>query len=165
MQTAVARSPERCLAVTSFLPPKPGEVSPAVVAPLLRYRTIPTSMRRINRQLNPPTQVSERCSARTCETRSTAYILWLYFWSAIRFMPQAILKWGNSLAFRIPAAIAKQMEIAEGEEVEFYIDGKRLVIEKAAKMPKFTHQDLLKSLRKAKKDLIDLGTPRGKEIL
>ena len=80
-------------------------------------------------------------------------------------MPQAILKWGNSLAFRIPAAIAKQMEIGEGEEVEFYIDGKRLVVEKAAKTPRFTQQDLLKSLRKMKKDLIDLGTPRDKEIL
>jgi antitoxin ChpS len=80
-------------------------------------------------------------------------------------MSQAILKWGNSLAFRIPAAIAKQMEIGEGEEVEFHIDGKRLVVEKAAKMPRFTQQDLLKSLRKMKKGLIDLGSPQGKEIL
>jgi antitoxin component of MazEF toxin-antitoxin module len=80
-------------------------------------------------------------------------------------MSQAILKWGNSLAFRIPAAIAKQMEIGEGEEVEFYIDGKRLVVEKAAKMPRFTQHDLLKSLRKMKKGLIELGIPRGKEIL
>ena len=80
-------------------------------------------------------------------------------------MSQAILKWGNSLAFRIPAAIARQMEIGEGQEVEFYIEGKRLVVEKAAKMPRFTQQDLLKSLRKMKKGLIDLGTPQGKEIL
>ncbi len=80
-------------------------------------------------------------------------------------MSQAILKWGNSLAFRIPAAIAKQMEIGEGEEVEFYIDGKRLVVEKAAKVPRFTQQDLVKSLRRMKKGLIELGTPRGKEIL
>ena len=80
-------------------------------------------------------------------------------------MSQAILKWGNSLAFRVPAAIAKQMEIGEGDEVEFHIDGQRLVIEKAAQMPKFTHRDLLKSLRKAKKGLVDLGPPRGGEIL
>ena len=80
-------------------------------------------------------------------------------------MSQTILKWGNSLAFRIPAAIAKQMEIGEGEEVEFYIDGKRLVVEKAAKMPRFTQQDLLKSLRKMKKGLVDLGAPQGKEVL
>lgn len=85
--------------------------------------------------------------------------------STRRVMSQAILKWGNSLAFRIPAAIAKQMEIGEGEEVEFYVDGRRLVVEKAAKIPRFTQQDLLKSLRKMKKGLIDLGSPQGKEIL
>ena len=80
-------------------------------------------------------------------------------------MAQSILKWGNSLAFRIPAAIAKQMEIEEGAEVEFRIDGQRLVIEKAAEMPRFTHQDLVKALRKAKRSLVELGNPRGKEIL
>jgi hypothetical protein len=35
-------------------------------------------------------------------------------------------------------AIAKQMDINEGAEVAFHIDGKRLVIEKAEKIPKFT---------------------------
>jgi antitoxin component of MazEF toxin-antitoxin module len=80
-------------------------------------------------------------------------------------MSQAILKWGNSLAFRIPAAIAKQMEIAEGAEVEFRVDGKRLIVEKATEVPNFTHWDLVKALRKARRGLIDLGTPRGKEIL
>ncbi len=80
-------------------------------------------------------------------------------------MAQTILRWGNSLAFRIPAAIARQMQIDEGAEVEFRVDGKRLVIEKADEVPKFTHQELVKSLRKAKKNLIDLGSPRGKEIL
>jgi antitoxin component of MazEF toxin-antitoxin module len=78
---------------------------------------------------------------------------------------QPILKWGNSLAFRIPSAIAKQMDINEGAEVAFHIDGKRLVIEKADKAPTFTHRDLVKALRKAKKNLVDLGVPRGKEIL
>jgi antitoxin component of MazEF toxin-antitoxin module len=80
-------------------------------------------------------------------------------------MAQTILKWGNSLAFRIPAAIARQIQIDEGAQVEFRVDGKRLVIEKADEAPKFTHQELVKALRKAKKNLIDLGGPRGKEIL
>jgi antitoxin component of MazEF toxin-antitoxin module len=78
---------------------------------------------------------------------------------------QAVLKWGNSLAFRIPSAIAKQMNIVEGAEVEFRIDGERLIIEKAGEAPRFTHQDLVKALKKAKRELVDLGSPRGKEIL
>lgn len=80
-------------------------------------------------------------------------------------MSQTIVKWGNSLAFRIPAAIARQMEIDEGAKVQFHIDGKRLVVEKAAEMPRFTHRDLVRGLRKAKKGLVDLGSPRGKEVL
>jgi antitoxin component of MazEF toxin-antitoxin module len=78
---------------------------------------------------------------------------------------QSIVKWGNSLAFRIPSAIAKQMNISEGAEVAFRIDGERLVIEKADKLPKFTHHDLVKALRKTKRSLVDLGVPRGREIL
>jgi antitoxin component of MazEF toxin-antitoxin module len=80
-------------------------------------------------------------------------------------MSQAILKWGNSLAFRIPSAIAKQMEIAEGSEVEFRIDGKRLIVEKADEAPSFTHADLVRALRKAKKASAEVGGSRGSELL
>lgn len=80
-------------------------------------------------------------------------------------MSQAILKWGNSLAFRIPSAIAKQMEIGEGAEVELRIEGKQLIVEKADELPAFNDQNLVRALRKAKKELIDLGRPRGHEIL
>src|SRR5260370_8367162 len=93
------------------------------------------------------------------------YILWLYITGESGNMSQAILKWGNSLAFRIPAAIAKQMEIAEGAEVEFQVDGKRLVIEKAVEVPRFPHRDLIKALRKARQGLVDFGTPRGQDSL
>ena len=78
---------------------------------------------------------------------------------------QSILKWGNSLALRIPSAIAKQLNIEEGAEVEFRVEGNRLVIEKADKMPRFAHRDLVKALRKAKKHDLDFGPPRGREIL
>lgn len=82
-------------------------------------------------------------------------------------MPQAILKWGNSLAFRIPAAIAKQLGFKEGAEVEFHIDGKKLVIERVAKGPTFSRQDLVKALRKpqAEPGAGDFGPPRGGEVL
>jgi len=78
---------------------------------------------------------------------------------------QAVLKWGNSLAFRIPSAIARQMDIAEGAQVEFRIDGERLIVQKADTTPAFSRRDLVNALRKAKKQVIDFGAPRGKEIL
>jgi antitoxin MazE len=78
---------------------------------------------------------------------------------------QAIVKWGNSLALRIPAAIARQMEIKEGAQVEFRVEGKRLVIERAIDLPNFSHRQLVKALRKTNAELVDLGRPRGKEVL
>ena len=36
---------------------------------------------------------------------------------------------GSSLAFRLPAAFAKQMRLEEGSKVELAFDGKRLVIQ------------------------------------
>jgi antitoxin component of MazEF toxin-antitoxin module len=80
-------------------------------------------------------------------------------------MSQSILKWGNSLAFRIPAAIARQMSVSEGAAVAYHIEGRRLIVEKADNMPGFSHSDLTKALRKTRKKLIDLGAPRGREIL
>ena len=64
---------------------------------------------------------------------------------------QSILKWGNSLAVRIPAAIAKQMQIGEDAEVEIRLEGQQLIIEKSQEALVFTHQTLVKALRKRKK--------------
>ena len=39
-----------------------------------------------------------------------------------------VMKWGNSLALRIPAAFARQTGVGSGSEVELELDGDRLVI-------------------------------------
>jgi antitoxin component of MazEF toxin-antitoxin module len=81
---------------------------------------------------------------------------------------QSVLKWGNSLAFRIPAAIAKQMALSVGEQVEFHIDGQKLIIEKSDEVSPFKHSDLVKALKRAKRrpvERVEYGAPRGKEIL
>lgn len=80
---------------------------------------------------------------------------------------QAVLKWGNSLAFRIPAAIAKELKVSEGETVTYRIVGRQLIVEKSQGdvLPAFTHADLVRALKKAKKtSLVDFGRPRGKEV-
>jgi len=79
---------------------------------------------------------------------------------------QSILKWGNSLAFRLPAAIAKQMGVAEGAEVTYSLEGGKLVIEPSApELPPFSEEDLARAIRKARPKLVPLGKPRGKEVL
>lgn len=79
---------------------------------------------------------------------------------------QQVLKWGNSLALRIPAAIAKQMRVSAGGKVEIRLEGSRLVIEPAGdELPRFTHSDLLRALKATRAREDDLGRPRGREIL
>jgi antitoxin component of MazEF toxin-antitoxin module len=77
---------------------------------------------------------------------------------------QSILKWGNSLAFRLPAAIARQLNVAEGAEVIYRLDGGKLIIEPAApELPPFTEEDLARAIRKGKPRVAGFGKARGKE--
>jgi len=76
---------------------------------------------------------------------------------------QLILKWGNSLGFRLPAEIAKQMNVAEGAKVNYRLEGRRLIIEPAQELPPFTLADLKRAVRKGKLAPDPLGAPMGKE--
>jgi antitoxin MazE len=78
---------------------------------------------------------------------------------------QQVLKWGNSLALRIPSAIAKQMRVTAGEKVALRLEGTKLVIEAAEELPKFTQADLAKALKNLKVRPDPLGHARGREIL
>jgi antitoxin component of MazEF toxin-antitoxin module len=79
---------------------------------------------------------------------------------------QQVLKWGNSLALRIPAAIAKQMRVSAGKRVEIRLEGTTLVVEPAAEeLPEFTQADLLRALKRSKGKEDSLGRPRGREVL
>ena len=77
---------------------------------------------------------------------------------------QTILKWGNSLAFRLPAAIARQLEVREGATVTYRVNGRRLIIEATQPpLPAFTQEDLLKAVRKTRARPVEWGAPLGKE--
>jgi antitoxin MazE len=54
-----------------------------------------------------------------------------------------VAKWGNSLALRIPAAIAEALELREGDDVEIHVVGARSF----GLARKLTRDDLLKRLR------------------
>lgn len=79
---------------------------------------------------------------------------------------QQVLKWGNSLALRIPAAIARQMKVSAGEKVEIRLEGTRLVVVPAAEeLPRFTQAQLKKALKGAKRREDPVGKPRGREVI
>ncbi len=54
-----------------------------------------------------------------------------------------VAKWGNSLAIRIPAAVAEALELQAGDEVEVRVEGAR----EFALRRKPGREDLLKRLR------------------
>lgn len=77
---------------------------------------------------------------------------------------QTILKWGNSLAFRLPAALARQLEVREGAKVTYRVNGRRLIIEPAEPaLPEFSQEDLRKAVRKTKATMVKWGPPKGRE--
>jgi antitoxin component of MazEF toxin-antitoxin module len=78
---------------------------------------------------------------------------------------QSILKWGNSLGFRLPAEVAKQMSVSEGAQVTYRLNGRQLIIEPASPaLPPFTKADLARAIRKSKPRADPLGKPMGKEV-
>ncbi len=73
-----------------------------------------------------------------------------------------ISKWGNSLALRIPQAIAEQLGVKENSSVYLTIEDNRLYIKK-----QLTLEEMLETVNpdNVHRELIDHSIPRGKEEL
>ena len=54
-----------------------------------------------------------------------------------------LVRWGNGLAVRLPAAMVAALDLKEGDEVEAYIVGKR----ESGASQKPAREDLLRQLR------------------
>ena len=58
-----------------------------------------------------------------------------------------VQKWGNSLAVRIPTALAGQLEVTEGAIVELEVRDGELVVRPAQRQRTLSLKDLLKRCR------------------
>jgi antitoxin MazE len=77
-------------------------------------------------------------------------------------MITAIQKWGNSLALRIPSAVARQIQVASGDEVELRVEGGALTIRAAR--PRYLLAKLLKDMKPANTHSeVDWGKAVGRE--
>lgn len=73
-----------------------------------------------------------------------------------------VTRWGNSLAVRIPKALAEQTNITEGSEVELGVADGALTVR--AKARGYTLEELLEQVTPDNRhDEIDWGAPQGKE--
>jgi antitoxin MazE len=74
-----------------------------------------------------------------------------------------IQKWGNSLAVRIPKAIASESKIQQGSEVDLTLEKGRVVLN-PVKSPEYRLEDLLAGVRKDNlHDEVDSGQAMGRE--
>ena len=63
-----------------------------------------------------------------------------------RLMIAQVVRWGNSLALRIPSAIAKTLEFEEGASVSLTLDKGRLVISPVTKTPVYDIGELARAI-------------------
>ena len=82
-------------------------------------------------------------------------------------MKTRVQKWGNSLALRIPKALATETGLGENAEVELSSDNGRLVItpRKRTRKGKYKLKDLLRGITPENlHGEISFGPPVGREV-
>lgn len=74
-----------------------------------------------------------------------------------------ISKWGNSLAVRIPLAVARESRLEEGDGISFEFAEDGSLVLRSAK-PKYSLRELVSKITPENRhDEVDWGGPRGKE--
>ncbi|MEN2470944.1 MULTISPECIES: AbrB/MazE/SpoVT family DNA-binding domain-containing protein [Burkholderia] len=80
---------------------------------------------------------------------------------------QTLKRWGNSLAVRIPASVAQEARLAEGQEVDIHVvDGKVQILPHVG-VKRFSRERYLQQLRDRKLEphpILDFGDPQGTEF-
>lgn len=85
---------------------------------------------------------------------------------------QIVMRWGNSLALRIPAGVARDLGLGEKTPVNVEIKGSALVITPADLLPEFCQADFNRAIkllssaksRRTRTEAIDFGKPVGREV-
>ena len=79
-------------------------------------------------------------------------------------MNAKVQKWGNSLALRIPCALAEDANVRAGSTVEVKLEGGRLVLE-ADPEPRYELAALLAEVRRSNiHGKVASGEPVGREL-
>lgn len=78
-------------------------------------------------------------------------------------MHARVSKWGNSLAIRLPKAVAESLRVHEGESVELAIEGETLTIRAAR--PRYRLEDLVAGITEENQPEAVEVPPVGEEML
>ena len=78
-------------------------------------------------------------------------------------MRARVQRWGNSLALRIPSALAEETELKEGVEVDLAVRRGKLVVERSTHRVRLS--DLLDGITEDNLHAeVGTGEPEGKEV-
>ena len=77
-------------------------------------------------------------------------------------MTTRVATWGNSLAVRLPRAVAEEADIKDGDAVEVTIEKGAIVVRPAKR--RYTIEELVADIRPEDRGEIDWGPPVGKEV-
>ena len=80
-------------------------------------------------------------------------------------MATTVQKWGNSLGIRIPKAVAEQVNLKEGTNVEFATTGGVLTVRPRRKSRLTLAQLLARAKGPSPHSGLDRGGPVGRELL
>ena len=73
-------------------------------------------------------------------------------------------KWGNSLAVRLPRAIAAKIGLRAGDELEIEVAGDRVVLRRPRGKPRYLLDELVRAIRSRERYREeDFGERRGRE--
>ena len=76
-----------------------------------------------------------------------------------------VQKWGNSLALRLPKALADEVDVHSGSSVEIMVRENMIVIEPVREKKRYDLDELLAEIKPENlHDETDFGRPIGKEI-
>ncbi len=79
-------------------------------------------------------------------------------------MKTMIQKWGNSLALRIPKAIASEISVTEGDAVELQLTADGVLV-KPRRRKRHSLRDLVKGITNANRhEEFSFGKPEGREV-
>ncbi len=73
-------------------------------------------------------------------------------------------RWGNSLAVRIPRALAEEAGLDVETEVELSVEGDRVLVEPTARRSWSLQELLARVTRENRHEEVDFGSPAGHEI-
>ena len=81
-------------------------------------------------------------------------------------MTSKIHKWGNSLAIRIPANLAKELHLSSGSSVEIKsTKAGALIVPIQVKQKKVSLSEMMRGITKEQlHEVVEWGKPAGKEI-